>query len=365
MAASTTEKKPIVEEVVAALLGGAEAGAQADLGARVERTESEFDSRTAASFCKTLVEELTDDPGSVRTLEALIVLGLAHPKVLARHRIPLAQEGRRLAVLLEKTGDVARAQTLLEALAAASPKDRGLDHELASMMRRTGNADRLVERYLHRAEEAMRDGRRREAITWLREVLLVDGSRRDVARMIRDLRYEEAERVAAWKRRVRMFGLVLFLAGLAAGVVYRELHIQREYASLAPAQEGDLVSLRDRLERLNTLIAGNPLWLGMFAAGRERSELRTQIDRIEASLAERARARLEERARAETTAEAARLRGRMAAEHMDFDSALEEFQLALQVSPADWAPRAQIETDIRAIQAWKSERGGAGAEPRR
>ena len=94
------------------------------------------------------------------------------------------QKHGQFATLLERHGDVDNAQTLLELLTARDPDDKELDHGLASLMQRTGNADRLIERYLSRSEDAAREGRRRDAITWLREVLSIDRSRRDVARML-------------------------------------------------------------------------------------------------------------------------------------------------------------------------------------
>jgi tetratricopeptide (TPR) repeat protein len=266
------------------------------------------------------------------------------------NRIALGQEGRRLANRLEATGETMRAQDLLELLSQNDPRDRGVDKQLASIMRRTGNVDRLVERYLRRAEEAVADGRRRDAITWLREVLMLDRSRRDVARMIRDLQYEAREVKEGWSRRLRMVGIVLISAAMGVGLVYRELHVQRAYQSLEPAVSGDLDSLRARIGALDSLISKNRLWLGVFEAGRERAAIRGEIDRIEAKQAEIARELADRRAEQAMVTDAARTRGILMLEEHDFEGAAAQFEAALETAPLDWEHRARLEADIAAIE---------------
>jgi tetratricopeptide (TPR) repeat protein len=285
----------------------------------------------------------------------MIILGLAHPALLEHHRIPIVQEARRLAVLLEKKGEVDRAQTLLEVLAQHAPGDRAVERELGGIMRRTGSLDRLVERHLRRAEEAMRAGHRDEAVRWLREVLMLDGSRRDVARMIRDLRYEAGERHGRWRRRLQRIALVVVALGAAYGIVWREMHIEADYAALTAAKDGDVASMQRRLSELDAWIASNPLWLGMFDAGRERGRLRTELEKIEAAERESAQQRVAAHVRAEAVAESERVLGRRAAEQSDFAGAREHFQKALEAAPADWKPRLQVQTDIEAIGAWQQK----------
>jgi tetratricopeptide (TPR) repeat protein len=342
----------IVAEVVAALTGDTETQ-RGDLRAQMERAARDFDAHTAESFCKALLAYLGEDPTAVRELEALLILGLAHPNLLAQHRIQLVQEGRRLAVLLEKNGEVERAQTLLEVLANHSPQDRGVERELSGIMRRSGSLDRLIERHLRRAEEAIREGRREEAVHWLREVLVLDRSRRDVARMIRDLRYEDTERRSTWRRRLQIAALVTVLTGAAFAIAWREQRIESEYAQLPIAAPNDYAGMKAQLAVLDEWISKNPLWIGMFDASGERARLRTDIEKIDSARHAEERIAAATRAKQETAAEAERVLGRKAAEQNDFAAAFEHFQRALQAAPTDWAPRQQVQTDLQAIAAWQ------------
>ena len=335
---------------------GGEGGDQ-DLWQQVERAAQDLDTRRAELVCEALLAHLAEQPEALRELRALVVLGLAHPKALASRRGFLAQEGRRLAGLLEARGETAEAQALLEMLARVHPDDRRLDHELASLMQRSGNADRLVERYMHRAEEALAEGRRDEAVQWLREVLSVDRSRRDAARMIRDLQYEVAARRRAWRRRVRLAGLVLFLGAVVAVVVWREAWIDEQYKSLPPTIEGSAESYRARLAGIDTLIERNPLWLSAFRASEERAELRAVITRLESvQMRESIESRLEKERRREE-AESLRLRYRLAVERGAIEEALAFLDEALEVAPLDWEKRERLEADRVALQ----ELRGSGA----
>ena len=298
-----------------------------------------------------LAKHLESSPDDVGALEALAILCLAHPKLARRVRFSLIGEGRRLATLLQREGRAERAQEFLEALAHRAPKDRGLEQDLASVMRRTGNVDRLIERYLERAEEAEASGRRRDAVTWLREVLMLDSSRRDVARMIRDLQYETRQTKEARHRRWRGTGLVVVLAAIVAGAVLRELFVQGQYASIPPAAEGNRQSVEERLARLDRLIELNPLWLGMFRAGRERADLRVEVERIYAREAELERAKANERAERQIMAESARLRARAMVENKDFAGAAEQYQQALELAAPNWVHRARVEADLEAVRA--------------
>lgn len=323
----------------------------------VERTAADVDAETADQYCAALFAHLGQNCDDAYALEALLVLGLAHPDLLERHRISMPQEGRRLAVLLEKRGEADRAQTLLELLVARHPADRTLDHELSGVMKRSGNLDRLVERHLSRAEEAMREGNRSEAQRWLREVLALDSTRRDVARMIRDLRFEEGQIRAAWRKRLQLTAAVIVLVGAASAAVWRELTLDQAYASVPPAATGDVPAMQARLAAIDTMIEEHPLWLSMWEAGRERSRLRTEIERCESERAARERKLAEERARIETLAEGERARARLYAEQYEFSRALDHFRNALQHAPPDWAYRAQVQRDIDAILEWQKRKG--------
>jgi tetratricopeptide (TPR) repeat protein len=355
----------IVREVVTSLTGGEPGAERAALRQQMEQAAREFDSLAAATLCKALLERLTERPDDVRELETLLILGLAHPNVLQEHRIPLVQEGRRLAILLERQGEPERAQSLLELLCGQCPEDRGLDRELAGMLRRSGSTDRLVERYLRRAEEAMREGRRNDAVRWLREVLLVDRSRRDVARMIRDLGFEQVARRKAWLFAGKVAVGVALLAALAWAEVDRERALLAEYEAIPPAMPGEVSSLRGRLAAIDEMVDANAPWIGIFAASHERAELRAAIARIGSAEAEALAVHADEQAHQATQAESARLRGRLAAERGDFAAARGELEQALELAPADWPHRVRVQADVDAIVSWQAENRGRTAEVRR
>ena len=357
MTQTTTENERPVADVVEELLasGGDMDGARS-LETQVERAAN-MDAGAAEASCRLLLAHLADNPQSVPELEALMILGLAHPAVFEAHRIPLAQEGRRLSHLLELEGKADRAQALLETIIARSPGDRLTDHELASMMRRTGNADRLIDRYMRRAEDCVAAGQTKEAISWLQEILLVDRTRRDVGRMIRDLRWGDQERRLKWKSRMRMVACVLVLALLATLEVRRELDLAERFAAIPEAKMDDLRSLKARLGALEQFAESNPFSWQQFEASRERALLKVEITRIEAHSAQIQIARKTEREAQLAIAESARKQGRLLAQQNRFSEALEQFERALATGPGEWDQRQQIETDVAAIREWIATHG--------
>jgi len=357
---TTTENENSVAEIVEALTGGASDQAEPlSLDAQVERAVAGVDARSAESWCRALLAHLADQPQSVPELEALLVLGLAHPSVFEAHRIPLAQEGRRLAHLLEHDGKLERAQALLELIISRAPGDKQVDHELASMMRRTGNADRLIERYMRRAEDCVASGKTKEAISWLQEILMVDRSRRDVARMIRDLRWGDQEKRLKWRSRMRTAAALISVAIVVTLVVRREMDISERYAAVPQAIAGDLRSLRTRLEQLDLFEAENPFSLSLLEASRNRARLKVEIAQLEAVSAQVQIARRTEREAQLAIAESARKQGRIYAQQNRFVDALAQFERALADGPGEWDQRAQIETDVAAIREWIAAHGNA------
>lgn len=354
MVQTATEADLVVDEIVATL-GIESEGAGASLTEQVQRAASAFDRRRARAAVRALLGALATDPQTTRELEGLVLLGLAHPKVLREERVPLVQEGRRLAVLLEQRDEVSRAIALLELLSARFPSDRQVERDLAAMLRRTGNTDRLVDRYLSRAETAVEAGRSSDAIPLLQEILLVDRSRRDVARMIRDLRYQEADRISRQRRVMRryLFGLILMV--LVAGLAWREWSLSQGFEGIPSAEARDLDSLQRRLAEVDGMIDQNPLWMGAFQAVRERGRLRSRIQRIEFEQREAELAA--ERAAAERLdrAEEARLLGRRAAARQDYDEALQQFLHALELGGTEWEHREQVQKDVVALQNWKRD----------
>jgi hypothetical protein len=223
------------------------------------------------------------------------------------------------------------------------------------MLRRTGSTDELIARYLARAEQCVQEGRTSEAVSWLQQVLLLDRSRRDVARMIRDLRYQESERKARVRRRLRV-GVMLFgVCALILSVFVREWRIEEDYRSLPPVRDGDVAALQARLASVEQMIADNKFWIGMFRAVSERGRLseairlqnvRAQDQQVEAHV---------ERMRRADMAEAARASGLAAVERGELDAALVDFKRALELAEADWAQRARVQADIDAIEAWQRD----------
>ena len=355
MSSTLIEDRLLVDGVVNALTSPPQEGVD-DLRQQMQRAAEEFDRRTAEAFARALVDSLCEDPGDVRRLEALLILGLAHPTILEKYQVSLAAEGRRLCVLLENQGDVDRARSLLEVLATRMPDERLLQQDLASFMRRAGDVDELVERCLQRADEEVRKGRPMEAIAWLQEVLLHDQSRRDVARMIRDLRYQEMENLARRRRRNRLVALAFVLVGGVSGLVLRERRIAADYAELANATTDDASSIDERLAGIDQLIAGNRFWLGMFGAANERSELQKQKDRLDAKGAHARRKAEELQYQQQAQAESLRLSAISHVSAGDLDRARTEFEQALAISRPDWERRERIEANIVAIQELLDQR---------
>lgn len=355
----TSQEQQGVDDIVALLQPSTHDGSAPDLRAHCMHVEGVVDGKRAETYAAALLDYLESVPDSFEELEGVVLLWLAHPKALARRGEDPVRLGRRLATAYERRSDPARAQALLEQLSARNPADKALAHELSSLMQRCGNTDRLVERYLKSAEEAIREGRRHDAVTWLREVLAVDRSRRDVARMIRDLQFEQSETRRAWRRRMRLTGLILLVGALVLGALWRESWLQNRYAAIPQVDESDLPGLRERLGQIDYLIASNPLWMGAFQASGERAELRVAIAKHESRLLREQLAADAELRRRIDDAESNYVRARDAVDEGDLQAALRHFLQALAVAPDDWLARERTEADVQAIRAWLEQ----GAKP--
>ena len=344
------ENHLIVEDVVSALTGAHDGAGSEDMRHQLQRAAADFDKRTADAFGRALLDSLCDDPGNLRHLEALMILGLAHPDVLDSHRISLAVEGRRLAVLLERAGEQDRARTVLELLANHMPEERTIDHELAGLMRRSGNTDELVERYLYRAEQKVADGRISEAIPWLQEILLIDRTRRDVARMIRDLRYENAERTARRAKSIRTALMLAVVGVVLVGAVTHEVNVRKSFGEIPSLQEESLDSMRERHAGLTLFLDSNKVWTGYFLASRELSSLGRRISREERRIAEEQAAAQAVITRRFERANAARNRALMYAERTQFEKALKDFRTSIEEMDPTWEHYDQVQRDIRALE---------------
>jgi len=288
-------------------------------------------------------------------LSAALVLALAHPRLAQNYAITAGVHGTRLASRLERDGDVEGACGALRLVCALQPGNRPVERALATLMRRQGMVQDLVDRYLLRAQELLDRGAKKEAIPWLREVLQLDRSRKDVARTIRDLRFEEVKVTKAHGRR---WSFVLVSTAVALGltlVVGREVQLRRSFEALPPAAKGSLATLRFRLEALETFIERHPIWHGALGAMEERAALKDEIDRINADELARREMEASERRLRDTMADNARLLANESAQGEDFSAALVKFREAIEVASETWPHRARTERDIEAIAAHIAE----------
>jgi tetratricopeptide (TPR) repeat protein len=359
LSSAAADQDLLVENAVATLTGAVPTEGQPDARAvwqeQMQRAATEYDERTAEDLTRRLLDVLRRDHDDRKSLEALLVLGLAFGRVLERHNATFANEGRRLALLLERTNEIQRARALLEELAARMPADPNVERDLTSILRRTGGTGVLVEKYLRRAESAAAHGKPEDAIVWLQEIVLIDKNRRDVARMIRDLRYQEKERKALNARRLKITVLVVAVIAFAGAIWQREQRIAQEFQELPLAREGDLPALKSRLAGVDRLLDEEHGWIGMVAAVKEKGRLEREVELLE-DQAQKAQHDIEvARAQREEEAEDARSRGLSFAERGQFEEALTDFRHALELSTPTWEHRARVQADVDAIEAWRKK----------
>lgn len=319
-----------------------------------ERVEvvSSFDQPTVEECFEVLQPVSGAEDAEPEVLEALMLLTLAHPEACAKFEASAVVAGRRLAGLLESRGQVERAVAILELLIERFPGNRSIERDLASLMRRRGKVEDLIERYLARANHLLKTGRGTEAIDYLREVLLLDRSRKDVARMIRDLRYQEVDEAKGSRRRKRTVFLVLSLSLALTLAVLRELRVRKAFESLPVADAADPDSQAARLTALELFVQRYPLWHGSLGAVAERTSLRVDLERnAQQRQAALERRRSEEVQRLEL-ADMARERALLHVDSGEFEAALKEFQESLEVAPDGWTQRKRVERDVAAISAW-------------
>ncbi|MCY3000234.1 MAG: hypothetical protein NTV21_00285 [Planctomycetota bacterium] len=353
--AELAEPAPASNESLVSRLCATHLQPRPEIARLIERAREDLDAPTAQTWALGLLEVLSANPEDELALEALLVLGLAHPDVHQRHRIGMPQEGRRLAVLLERSGDAVRAEHLLDLLIEQNRGDAALQADLAALVRRSGSLGRKVERHLRAAEEAVQQGNRAEAVRWLREVLALDPRRRDVARMIRDLRFEESQVREGWVRRSRLALIACAAVAVLAVVVGRERQISEELGALPEARPGDLLSTQERLAALQEVFDANVAWVTMWSAGQERAALKAEAERLAAAEAD-ARAKLADaRARARILADAEFAQARLSADRLEFDEAREHFEKALRLAPQGWESRGQVEREVALLQQWKRD----------
>ncbi len=310
----------------------------------------ELGRRKASAFTKKLLNSLTENPDELVQLEALVMLGFAHPEVARKHHIALATEGRRLGMLLEKAGRVERAQEVFELLCDYAPTDRTMEIELAGVIRRAGNPEELIERYMERAHEHMAAGESKEALPWLQEVLSLDRNRKDVSAMIRDVRHDQHHRLTSSRSNRRFAVVFLLVLGAAAGIGYRERSLHSNYMAIPPVEDGNVLSMGARIASLEFFREENPYWLGKSRVEREITTLTADVQEIlfQAVQAEQARTAL----LAEKTAEADSFRrlGLQSSDMGRFGEARKHFEDALEVAPEGWPHTDALTRDVKAIR---------------
>jgi len=342
----------IVRDAILAVHGSQEKRGEPREHLRLRLSEiGHLDARTAAECAEVLSSVAGGEGADPEALEALLILGLAHPELAESNKVAAMPTGRRLATRLERAGEIDHAMAVLELLLQRFPGHETLERDMAQLMRRQGMVQDLVGRYFERAKKCIAEGRTSEAAGWLREVLQLDPGRKDAARLIRDLRFKKLKQnrksSGGWKVLV---GLLLVASGVSA-LVMRELRLTEEFHALSPANEGNTPSLQRRLADLESFVERYPVWHGALQVLSERSELRVRLavlaDKVQAEeskLEDARRERLD-------TAEQYRALGLQLAQSGDLAGAQRAFEEALSNGGDDWEPRQRVERDLEDLRA--------------
>lgn len=342
----------IVRDATLAIHGAPEKRGEPREHLRVRIAEvGHLDARTAAECAEVLGSVAGGEGADPEVLEALLIVGLAHPELAEGGQLAPMPIGRRLATRLERSGEIDHAMAVLELLLQRFPGHEALERDMAQLMRRQGMVQDLVGRYFERAKRCVAEGRPSEAAGWLREVLQLDPGRKDAARLIRDLRFKKLKQHRRSGGGWKVLLVLLLLAGGTGVLVLRELRLAEEFRALPAANEGSTPSLQRRLAELEAFVERNPVWHGALRVLSERSELRVRL----AVLADQVRAeeqRLEdERKERLATAELCRSRGLQLAQAGDLAGALRAFEEALGHGGDDWEPRERVARDLEDLRA--------------
>ncbi len=259
-------------------------------------------------------------------------------------------------------GQTEHAMSLLELLVEQIPGEQSLERDLGAVMRRKGMVRDLADRYLERAQSLIREGRTQEAIGWLREILQLDRNRKDVARLIRDLRFQEQSLAKSRQVRWRVVLGALALSLASSVLILREIKLLEEYRHLPPVVDGSPTSIQERLASLERFIDANPAWHRSFHVVKERSALRLDLDRLEERrlvLQQREEQNARERV---LSAEAAMHRAHAFVDSREWSRALVEFEQALELGGEDWPEWDQVKRDVEAISKYLTEETEEGEE---
>jgi tetratricopeptide (TPR) repeat protein len=310
-----------------------------------------MDARTAEECIEVLSSVAGGEGADPEVLEALMIVALAHPALQGRMGLKTVATGRRLAARLERLGEIDRTLAVLELLQQYFPGQETLERDLGQLMRRQGMVQDLVNRYFQRAQKLAREGRNHEAAGWLREVLQLDPSRKDAARLIRNLRFKSASRAHRKGVGLRFVLGAAALVLIASWEVRREIRLFEEFRALPQAVDGRLPSVRRRLSDLERFMALHPVWHGALRVLSERSELRVQVGVLEEE--QSAEREEQERARSERleAADLCRARGMQQVEEGDLTRALESFRQALEFGGTEWPQRERVLRDVADMEA--------------
>jgi len=310
-----------------------------------------MDERTALECAEVLGSVATGEGADPEVLEALLILGLAHPELNEGGQAAPMPIGRRLATRLEREGEIDHAMAVLEFLLQRFPGHEALERDMAQLMRRQGMVQDLVGRYFERAKKCIAEGRTSEAAGWLREVLQLDPARKDAARLIRDLRFKKLKQHQRSGGGWRVLLLLVLLAGGAGVLVLRELRLAEEFRGLPAASEGNTTSLQRRLADLEAFVERNPVWHGALRVLSERSELRVRLTVLADQKQAEEQLRVDEERERLQSAELCRTRGLQLAQGGDLAGALRAFEEALSHGGSDWEPRERVERDVQDLRA--------------
>lgn len=341
----------IVRDATLAINGAPEKRGEprAHLAARVQEV-ARMDTRTAEECVEVLATVARGENPDPEALEALVLVGTAQPKLAERLSLQTVAMGRQLAAIMERDGQVERAMAVLELLQKHFPGQDSLERDLSLLMRRQGMVQDLVSRYFERAKTLAREGRPSEAAGWLREVLQLDPSRRDAARMMRDLRFKKTARTQSRGSWARFLFVATVLSLGSSYTILRELRLHEEYRTLEEPTTSP-TAMKRRLAELEQFIQRNPVWHGAFQALSARSRLRVQL----AVLEDNERQAREDAARAERerleAADLYREQGLMYVNGGDVNASIEAFKKALATGGPSWPKYAQVSRDLSELEA--------------
>ena len=278
------------DEILAAVAGAVRfSSVPRDAERQLAQARAAIDERLAELAMEHVLLRLSEEPGDRAATLALVLLGVEHPSAAAALRVSPREEAARLALALEADGAVQWASAL------RSIRDEGGVEVKTKVIQRPRS----------------------------REIF-----KRERAHVLR---------VAFAAGAV----LLLLLVGIR-----RELDLRAEWSALPMALAGDLASVTERVSKLEELIEGSGLWLGLPAVAAERLRLEGEMRRLvrfESLREEEARMAAISRA---FDANEAREKALLALEAGSTPDARHWFAYALERGGPEWEGAAQARQDL-------------------